>query len=55
MVFAIPGHPKDPKAQGPNQLIQSGATLVQTPEDILNHTPVKPLISDQAKGAGRFS
>ncbi len=34
-VFAVPGSPLDPRAQGCNQLIRSGATLVQTADDIL--------------------
>ena len=34
-VFAIPGHPLDPRAEGTNQLIKTGATLVTKPHDIL--------------------
>lgn len=33
-IFAIPGHPFDPRSRGCNQLIKSGATLVETLEDI---------------------
>jgi len=33
-VMAIPGSPLDPRAQGCNQLIREGATLVQTAADI---------------------
>lgn len=33
-VFAIPGHPLDPRARGCNQLIKNGAVLVETIEDI---------------------
>ena len=36
-VFAVPGFPIDPRAQGPNKLLQEGAVLVQSAEDILNH------------------
>jgi len=36
-VYAIPGHPFDPRAGGPNKLIQDGATLVQTADDILTN------------------
>ena len=36
-VYAIPGHPFDPRAAGPNKLIQDGATLVQTAHDILDN------------------
>ena len=34
-VFAVPGSPLDPRARGANRLIQEGATLVQSAEDIL--------------------
>lgn len=34
-VMAIPGSPLDPRAQGCNQLIRDGATLVQNAEDVL--------------------
>lgn len=35
-VYAVPGYPLDPRAQGPNKLIQDGAILVQNAHDILN-------------------
>jgi DNA processing protein len=34
-VMAVPGSPLDPRAQGCNQLIRDGATLIQTPADVL--------------------
>ncbi|MEM7650594.1 MAG: DNA-processing protein DprA [Pseudomonadota bacterium] len=34
-VMAVPGHPLDPRAQGPNHLIREGATLIRNAEDIL--------------------
>ncbi len=34
-VFAIPGHPLDPRAEGTNGLLKSGATLVTEPRDVL--------------------
>lgn len=34
-VFALPGHPLDPRAEGTNRLLKSGATLVTEPEDVL--------------------
>lgn len=37
-VFAVPGFPNDPRAQGPNKLIQDGAILVQTVDDILDNS-----------------
>lgn len=34
-VFAVPGHPDDPRSHGPNRLIKEGATLISGPEDVL--------------------
>ena len=34
-VMAVPGSPLDPRAQGCNQLIRDGATLVQNAEDVV--------------------
>lgn len=34
-VWAVPGHPFDPRATGPNHLIREGATLVRSADDIL--------------------
>jgi DNA processing protein len=34
-VFAVPGHPLDPRAEGTNQLLKDGATLVTEVEDVL--------------------
>ncbi len=43
-VFAIPGHPLDPRARGCNQLIKTGAVLVETLEDIEQEiSPSTPL------------
>lgn len=35
-VFAVPGHPLDPRAEGTNQLLKSGATLTTEPRDVLD-------------------
>ncbi len=35
VVMAVPGHPLDPRAEGPNGLIKQGATMVTSPEDVL--------------------
>ncbi|MEO1192443.1 MAG: DNA-processing protein DprA [Pseudomonadota bacterium] len=35
-VMAIPGSPLDPRAQGPNSLIQQGASLIQSADDVLD-------------------
>ena len=59
-VFAVPGSPLDPRSQGTNHLIQQGAKLVLTPEDILeslqtsshhfafpgNNDPLEPLCEE---------
>lgn len=34
-VFAVPGHPLDPRAEGTNKLIKQGATLVTEASDVL--------------------
>jgi DNA processing protein len=34
-VFAVPGHPLDPRAEGTNQLLKTGATLVTEPSDVI--------------------
>jgi DNA processing protein len=42
-VMAVPGSPLDPRAQGCNQLIREGATLVQSAADILETIrPIDP-------------
>jgi DNA processing protein len=42
-VMAVPGSPLDPRAQGCNQLIRDGATLVQNAADVLE--TIRPLDS----------
>lgn len=44
-VFAIPGHPLDPRARGCNQLIKNGAVLVETIEDIEQDISPSPLLN----------
>ncbi|WP_068460221.1 DNA-processing protein DprA [Hyphomicrobium sulfonivorans] len=34
-VFAVPGHPLDPRAEGTNGLLKSGATLVTEADDVI--------------------
>ena len=41
-VFAVPGSPLDPRAEGTNRLIRSGATLVTSAGDVLEQ--LRPLI-----------
>jgi DNA processing protein len=35
-VMAVPGHPTDPRAQGCNELIRQGATLIQNASDVMD-------------------
>jgi DNA processing protein len=46
-VFAVPGHPLDPRAEGTNQLLKSGATLVTEADDVL-----EALAPQLAQGGG---
>lgn len=43
-VFAVPGHPLDPRAEGTNGLIKAGATLVTSADDVIEH--LAPLTSE---------
>jgi len=53
LVFAVPGSPLDPNAQGCNDLIKQGAILVDKPQDIVDEiTPM--LTRQQALGADEF-
>lgn len=42
-VFAVPGSPLDPRAQGANGLIRDGATLTETADDILRVLADRPV------------
>lgn len=56
-VMAIPGSPLDPRSQGTNRLIQDGAHLVQSAEDILSVLAQRPYIRQPDLpdfGAGRI-
>ncbi|HEY7552354.1 MAG TPA: DNA-processing protein DprA [Hyphomicrobiaceae bacterium] len=48
-VFAIPGHPLDPRAEGTNRLLKSGATLVTEPDDVLQ--ALAPLLREPLRPA----
>jgi DNA processing protein len=44
-VMAVPGSPLDPRAQGCNQLIRDGATLVQNADDVVEELrPMEPRV-----------
>ena len=42
-LFAVPGSPLDPRAQGANDLIRQGAHLTETAADVLDNLPDHPL------------
>jgi DNA processing protein len=44
-VFAVPGHPLDPRAEGTNKLLKSGATLVTEAEDVL--AALEPMLGER--------
>lgn len=49
-VMAVPGSPLDPRAQGCNQLIRDGATLVQNADDVMEELrPMKGVASPIAR------
>ncbi len=50
-VYAVPGHPLDPRAQGPNHLIREGATLVQSAADVLEM--LRPIDARMLREPGR--
>ncbi|TCS62503.1 DNA-processing protein DprA [Varunaivibrio sulfuroxidans] len=47
-VFAVPGAPQDPRAQGANQLIRDGAILARSAEDIFEaiHDQISPALKE---------
>jgi DNA processing protein len=54
-VFAVPGSPLDPRAQGPNALIRDGAILVQSKNDIIENIPYKIAGSPEFYEAGQWT
>jgi len=48
-VMAVPGSPLDPRAQGCNQLIREGATLIQTAADVIE--AIRPMDSRVQSGS----
>lgn len=46
-VFAVPGHPLDPRAEGTNDLLKNGATLLTGPGDILEGLTPHPGFSER--------
>jgi len=50
--MAVPGSPLDPRAQGCNQLIRDGATLIQTAADVIE--AVRPTLGQVASARVPF-
>ncbi|RFB80663.1 DNA-processing protein DprA [Methylovirgula sp. 4M-Z18] len=51
-VFAVPGSPLDPRAEGPNDLLRHGAALCASVEDV---TQVLDTLRDRAPGGDLFT
>jgi DNA processing protein len=51
-VMAVPGSPLDPRAQGCNQLIRDGATLIQNAQDVVDE--LRPLQARVRSGAASY-
>jgi DNA processing protein len=49
-VFAVPGHPLDPRAEGTNKLLKGGATIATSAADILE--ALAPQLGRDAHGLG---
>lgn len=60
-VFAVPGHPLDPRASGTNRLIKDGAGLVLSAGDVMealapqfDHDVVEPEVADGSASSSSF-
>ena len=53
-VFAVPGHPLDPRAEGTNQLIKDGAGMATSPEDVLAALGEQETAPSRQAPAGRL-
>ena len=54
-VFAVPGHPLDPRAEGTNMLLKQGATLVTSAGDVLEHLRPQMGLAPRGMEAGGAS
>ena len=52
-VFAVPGHPLDPRAEGTNRLLKTGATIATEPEDVI--ATLLPMLREVSAGDVRTS
>src|SRR5205814_5892210 len=50
-VFAVPGSPLDPRAEGTNGLLKQGATLVTEATDVLS--VIRPILGPAHRAIGR--
>jgi DNA processing protein len=50
-VFAVPGHPLDPRAEGTNRLLKTGATIATEPEDVI--ATLLPMLREVSAGEAR--
>jgi len=48
-LFAVPGSPLDPRCRGSNDLIRSGAQLVESASDVLAHLPDHAALAPAAR------
>ncbi len=54
VVFAVPGHPLDPRAEGTNRLLKDGATIATEPEDVIEAlAPMLAQPSSSSPGGAR--
>ncbi len=52
-VFAVPGSPLDPRAEGTNKLIRDGATLTRSADDVV--AVLRPMLEDDAPAVFKLS
>jgi DNA processing protein len=52
IVFAVPGSPLDPRAEGTNGLLKDGAVLVTSAQDVFEH--IAPLLDRPTPAADQF-
>lgn len=51
-VMAVPGHPLDPRAEGPNALLKDGAALIRDADDVLEALHAAEIFADPQPGPG---
>ncbi len=53
-VLAVPGSPMDPRSNGANSLIQDGATLIASAQDVIHTLHNRPFIAQDSSLPGLF-